>query len=362
MIETYKYRNDPKYISNKEILKFFTINIKNITYDDFVIIRDYFWKELHQMRYSFAEIENLFEHDRRKIIGIKKDDKKVTNCITNQFNDFKNSLKLKHYSPKTISLYLSAVRHANFWFESHKKVNIVDVTGNDVYDYFIYLTGEKNASMSQIRIVRFAISYYFRNILNIEIDVSYVEGMRKSNHIPVVLTRDEIRVLLDAINNVKHRTMIALMYSSGLRLSELIHLRVCDICFSDLTIHVREGKGKKDRITVFSERLVSDLMCFVSGKNQDEFLFTSYLKDRYGRRLCLSGRTVQMVFERALVRAGIIKNATPHSLRHSFATHLLENGISLRHIQQLMGHKNISTTSIYTKVSNPHLKGIKSPL
>lgn len=360
-LAVYQYKNDPKYISNEDIIEFFKFNRQNITYDDFKLIRDYFIKVLRLQRYSFNEIEKWYIHDDINQIEEITEKGPVT-PLPSHYQTYKNALKLKQYSPKTIVLYMSAVRHANDWIEVNKKKNICDATGNDIYEYFLYLVNEKQSSLSQIRISRFAISYYFRNILDVEIDVSYVEGLRNSKHIPVVLSRDEVRLLLEAIKNLKHRTMIALLYSAGLRLSELIHLRVRDISYGDLSIHVREGKGKKDRITIFSDKLVDDLRKFTAGKNQDEYLFVSYQKDRHGRFLCLSGRTVQLVFERALKRAGINKDATPHSLRHTFATHLLENGISLRHIQQLMGHKNIATTSIYTKVTNPHLKGIKSPL
>ena len=359
-LAVYQYKNDPIYISNEDIIEFFKNNKQDITYDDFLLVRDYFIKVLHLQRYSFNEIEKIYFADK-----INHKDKIVDDnpsaAFPMHFQTFRNALNLKNYSSKTVTLYLGALRHANNWIEINQKKNIADASGSEIYEYFLYLVNEKKSSLSQIRICGFAISYYFRNIINIDIDLSYVEGLRNAKHVPVVLSRDEIRLLLGAINNLKHRTMIALMYSAGLRLSELVHLRVRDVSFGDLTIHVREGKGRKDRITIFSDKLVDDLRKFIDGKPQDEYLFVSYQKDSLGKHHCLSGRTVQLVFERALKRAGINKDATPHSLRHTFATHLLENGISLRYIQQLMGHKNISTTSIYTKVTNPHLKGIKSP-
>jgi site-specific recombinase XerD len=217
-------------------------------------------------------------------------------------------------------------------------------------------------STSYVRIHRFALQYYFMKVLGGVIDLSFVEGLRGSSHIPTILARDEISRMLSAINNLKHRTIIALMYSSGLRLSELLELRVGDIDLAGLTVHVREGKGRKDRITIFSGKIREDLSSIMGDRPGGDFVFTSSQRDGRGVYPRLSGRTVQAVFARALVRAGVRKKASPHDLRHSFATHLLENGISIRHIQMLLGHKNIATTTVYTRVAQPSLKGIRSPL
>ncbi|MBN1497884.1 MAG: tyrosine-type recombinase/integrase [Spirochaetes bacterium] len=271
-------------------------------------------------------------------------------------------MRLKRYSQKTIKIYLAALMAVNHWCVEHKKALIDDVDGNLLRGFFKYLTDEKQASLSTMRIHRFAVSYYFNHILNRDIDLSYVEGLRDSKHLPVVLSRDEIQRILGAIDNLKHRTMLALIYSSGLRLSELVTLKVKDVNIGELTIHVREGKGRKDRITIFSEKIRDDVERFMTGKLPVDYLFLSTIKDDRGRYRRLSGRTVQKVLEKALKRAGINRKATPHDLRHSFATHLLESGVSMRHIQMLLGHKNISTTTIYAKVSNPQLKGIRSPL
>lgn len=248
------------------------------------------------------------------------------------------------------------------WSMAKKNKHIDDMDHADFRAFFLYLNNDREASASTVRVYRFALAYYFNNMLNMTIDLSFVEGVRNSKHLPVVFTRGEIARILDSIKNLKHRTMIALIYSSGLRLSELLSLRVRDVDCERLSIHVKEGKGKKDRITIFSDKIVDDLRRFMDGKRGDEFIFLSSGTDRQGRHHALSGRTVQKVLERALREAGINKKASPHDLRHTFATHLLENGISLRHIQVLLGHKNITTTSIYTKVYDPQLKGIRSPL
>jgi len=158
------------------------------------------------------------------------------------------------------------------------------------------------------------------------------------------------------ISNQKHKLIIALSYGAGLRISEAQNLKVRDINFSELTIHLKETKGGKDRITVLPQKLKNILHKITVLKNANDFVFES---ERGGK---LSTRTLQKIFENALLKSGVKKPATFHSLRHSFATHLLENGIDVRYVQELLGHANIRTTQIYTHVTNPNLKNIKSPL
>ena len=179
---------------------------------------------------------------------------------------------------------------------------------------------------------------------------------KQPQSLPVVLSREEINKIIDSIRNVKHRTLITLAYGAGLRVSEVINLRVGDIDLPNLQVLVKHGKGDKDRITVFPEKLGNEIMQLSAGKPADDYLFES---SRGGK---LNKRTVQLVFEKAVKIAEIAKPATFHSLRHSFATHLLENGIDVRFVQELLGHRNIRTTQIYTHLTNPALKNIKSPL
>ena len=146
-----------------------------------------------------------------------------------------------------------------------------------------------------------------------------------------------------------------MVYGAGLRVSEVIDLRVKDIDFEELTLHIKQAKGKKDRITVFPEKLKASIQNSITGKDRDDFVFSS---ERGGK---LTTRTAQKVFGNSLGKAGIKKEATFHSLRHSFATHLLENGVDIRYVQELLGHQNIRTTQRYTQVTNPKLKNIKSP-
>ena len=158
------------------------------------------------------------------------------------------------------------------------------------------------------------------------------------------------------IENPKHKLIIALSYTAGLRVSEAVNLKVKDINLDELTIHIKNAKGKKDRLTIFSEKIKLPLQKLIVLKDKNDYVFES---ERGGK---LSERTAQIIFEKALFKSGIKKEASFHSLRHSFATHLLENGTDVRYVQELLGHANIRTTQIYTHITNPSIKNIKSPL
>lgn len=174
--------------------------------------------------------------------------------------------------------------------------------------------------------------------------------------LPVVLTRDEIARIIDVTKNSKHRIILSLSYGAGLRVSEVINIKVKDVDISNLSLYIRDAKGGKDRISILPEKLGNDMQNLIAGKDREDYLLESA---RGGK---LTTRTAQVVFRRSLKLAGIQKAATFHSLRHSFATHLLENGVDVRYIQQLLGHASITTTQLYTKVTNPALRKIRSPL
>ena len=156
--------------------------------------------------------------------------------------------------------------------------------------------------------------------------------------------------------NVKHKLILATMYSSGLRVSEVIDLKVCDLDLESKLLTVRQSKGKKDRTTVVSDKVADVLKKYLVNKDGKSLVFESDLGGK------LTTRTVQVIFHEAMKKTGIKKDATCHSLRHSFATHLLESGTDIRYIQELLGHNSLQTTQIYTKVTNYGLKNIKSPL
>jgi len=200
-----------------------------------------------------------------------------------------------------------------------------------------------------------AIKYLYRDVLRSpeKIDLKFA---KRSKALPVVLSRKEITDMINALANPKHRLVLSLAYGSGLRVSEVINLRVRDVDTDELCVHIKHAKGMKDRITVFPEKLVADMQNALAGKQPGDYVFES---NRGGK---LTAMSLQKVCKAAMQKAGVKKKATFHSLRHSFATHLLENGVDVRYVQELLGHQNIRTTQRYTHVTNPQLKNIKSPL
>lgn len=262
-----------------------------------------------------------------------------------------DELKLRNYSRRTIEAYVYCLRDFLTCCDDAKigKFNIDEIKN------FLLAKQAHGKSPQTVNLYLNSIKFFFNQVLKIRqpIDLKFAKRAQK---LPVVLSRDEISRILENIKNGKHKLLVALSYGAGLRVSEIINLRVKDIQFDELTIHLKGAKGNKDRITVFSEKLKSELWNAIVMKNQNDYVFVS---ERGGK---LTERTAQKVFETALRRAGIKKDATFHSLRHSFATHLLENGTDVRYVQELLGHQNIRTTQIYTHVMNPSLKNIKSPL
>lgn len=260
-----------------------------------------------------------------------------------------DELRLRNYSPKTIKSYLSCI-------EDYLRAKKEDVQFPDVNFIRSFLLAKKDKGLSSQTINQYlhAIKFFYQDVIknNHKIDLKFA---KTSNKLPVVLSRDEIGIIIEQIMNSKHKLMVSLAYAGGLRVSEIINLKVKDIALNELTIHLKGAKGDRDRITIFPEKLKYDIANVISGKQGNDFIFAS---ERSGK---LTERTAQKIFENALKKSGVAKNATFHSLRHSFATHLLENGVDVRYVQELLGHQNIRTTQIYTHVTNPAIRNIKSP-
>ena len=262
----------------------------------------------------------------------------------------KDELRLRNYSPRTIESYLVCL---NDYFKYIK--NVQRNPDTPLIKKYLLEKQARGQAPQTINLHLNAIKYFYREIMKspARIDLKFAKTSQK---LPIVLSRLEIEKIIEAISNPKHKLMISLSYGAGLRVSETVNLRIRDINFDELTIHLKGAKGNKDRITVFPERLKADLHELTALQHGDEYVFES---ERGGK---LTERTAQMAFEKALKKARIEKDATFHSLRHSFATHLLENGTDVRYVQELLGHQNIRTTQLYTKVTNPNLKNIRSPL
>lgn len=262
----------------------------------------------------------------------------------------RRELQYRNYSPKTIRAYVTCVK---YFLEKIWK-NPEHISREEIIDFILFLQTQNKAPKT-INLYKEAIKFFYREILkdvrNIDIKLS-----KEAKKLPLVLSREEIQKILSHIKNEKHRLIIALCYSAWLRVSEIISLKVGDIDIENLIIHIKAWKWQKERITVFSASLKKDILQLSALKNWKELFIES---ERGGK---LTTRTLQKIFQDALKKSWIQKPATFHSLRHSFATHLLENGTDIRYIQELLGHANIKTTQIYTKVMNPHLRKIISPL
>lgn len=262
----------------------------------------------------------------------------------------KDELRLRNYSRRTIAAYLTCLADYFKYVRSVKKDPDISLIKK-----YLLEKQAKGQSPQTVNLYLNAIKYFYREIFKspTSIDLKFA---KTSNKLPIVLSRAEIEKIIGEIKNKKHRLLVSLAYGAGLRVSEVVNLKVGDVSLDELTLHIKEAKGKKDRLTIFPEKLKADLAELMALQHGNEYLFES---ERGGK---LTERSAQKVFENALQKSGIRKDATFHSLRHSFATHLLENGVDVRYVQELLGHRNIRTTQLYTKVTNPRLKNIKSPL
>lgn len=259
-------------------------------------------------------------------------------------------MRLSGYSIKTIKSYTFCVKKIYNHFK--KPLNSVSETEFKKYmDEMI----KKDMSPFTVNQYHSAFKLVITKIYKKPFFISF-PYQKRHKKIPIVLSREEIRNIIDNMTNLKHKLIISLSYGAGLRVSEVVNLKVQDLDLKGLTLHIKNAKGNKDRISIIPKSLESNLFNMMAGKNKNDYIFES---ERGGK---LSARTLQIIFSKNLIKNNIKKPATFHSLRHSFATHLLENGVDIRYIQELLGHANIRTTQVYTKITNPSLKNIKSPL
>ena len=252
--------------------------------------------------------------------------------------------KLKGYSQKTIDTYLHHIKKYVF-------------SGKQPREFLLELI-EKGNSEETVRSASFAIKFYLNTIKKesseIQDILNNLPNLKREKKLPVILSKEEIESLISVTKNINHRLIIQICYSAGLRISEIINLKWHDIDFDRNLIHLKRAKGKKDRIVMLSLKVKDGLMNLTL--NKEGYIFLTNRSGKYTQR------TIQKIIENVAIKAGIRKNITPHTLRHSFATHLLENGTDIRYIRDLLGHSDISTTLIYTKVSNKNIRNIKNPL
>ena len=226
----------------------------------------------------------------------------------------------------------------------------------EINNYILNLVELKNISMSQQNQRINAIKFYYEKVLGREKEYYELYRPNKEHKLPKVLSKNEVKNILNSCNNIKHKCILMLIYSAGLRRSELLNLEVSDIDSGRMVIAIRGAKGKKDRISLLSENIPELLREYYIKYKPKKYLFEGQSGSKY------SPTSVANILRKSAIKSGIKKNVTPHMLRHSFATHLLEQGTDLRYIQELLGHNSSKTTEIYTHVSKRAIDKIKNPI
>jgi len=258
-------------------------------------------------------------------------------------------MKLRGFTNATYKTYLFNTQKFLEWYKKDPE----EAELEDIKEYLAELVDDEK-SFKSIALIKSAILFLYNEIWG----KSYkIKTPKTTKSIPVVLSQKEIKKIIDCEDNHRNKTIICFFYSSGIRLSELINMKWSELDLNEKIAWIREGKGKKHRMVILSNKLISCLKNLMNdGKMPKGYLFPGRISDR------IAPRTVEYIVTNAALKAGIKKKVHVHTLRHSFATHLLENGVDIRKIQKLLGHSNLATTQIYTTVSGAQLKEISSPL
>lgn len=262
-------------------------------------------------------------------------------------------LRIRGYAENTRINYIRAMRS----FVRHFMQSPDQLTTEHIKQYQLFLTEDRKMSWSMFNLHVCAIRFFYREVLEVDWDVERISYHKRATRLPVILSGEEVCALLDAAQNPKHRALLMTLYAAGLRSSEATHLQLASIDSGRRMIRVDQGKGRKDRYVMLSERLLITLRHYWKEYRPAPWLFP-------GRdpKCPISISSVGLLFARIKKKAGIEKRASPHSLRHSFATHLLEQGVNIRVIQRLLGHRSLRSTEIYTHVAQNYVRDTKSPL
>ena len=267
-------------------------------------------------------------------------------------DDFLQKLELKQYALSTAKTYINLfevfINHFKYW----------ELTQIDEEQIRSYIQGlvQQGKSSSYLNQMINSIKFYYEVVLEMPNRFYSIERPIKKNKLPKVLSKNEISSIIQAANNIKHKCIVSLLYSAGLRRGELINLKLSDIDSERMVINVIQGKGNKDRLTILSTSVLKDLKIYFKEWNPQIYLFEGMRGGKY------SPQSVNQIIKKAAKKAKIKKNVTTHMLRHSFATHLLEAGTDLRYIQVILGHSSTKTTEIYTQVAVNNIKTIESPI
>ncbi|HEY5560613.1 MAG TPA: tyrosine-type recombinase/integrase [Clostridiaceae bacterium] len=263
------------------------------------------------------------------------------------------NIKLKGYSFKTKKSYIGQIKR----FSSFINKNLDEISNEDVRKYILFLLEKEGISHSYVNQAISSIKFLCNEVLKQNIGIDSMARPKKENKLPNILSFQEVTKVLGVLKNEKHKTILYMIYSAGLRVGEVIKLKIEDIDSQRMLIHVVQGKGRKDRYTLLSKIALTQLRKYYTLYKPEVWLFSGQNSKRY-----ITERTVEKIFENAIKIAKINKKVSVYCLRHSFATHLFEGGVDLRYIQELLGHASSKTTEIYTHVTQKSLANIQSPL
>jgi len=251
-------------------------------------------------------------------------------------------LTIRNYSPRTIKIYVDRVsRFAQYFGRSPDQLG-----PSHIRQFQLHLLKTKKTSWSNFIQTVCALRFFYRYCLGKKWMIEHIPFPRKEKILPVVLSKEEVKLIFSSVSNMKHLTILMVLYSTGLRISELIALQLRDIDRGRMFIRVRQGKGAKDRYVPLTETLLEQLYCYWRQCRPSSCLFPGKQKGRP-----LNPRSVRKICKKAAEKAGIKKNVTPHTFRHTFATHHLEAGTDLRTIQVILGHRSLTSTAIYLHVA-----------
>jgi site-specific recombinase XerD len=266
--------------------------------------------------------------------------------------EFKRHLTLKRLSPNTHEAYIGAVNGLAVYYQKSPKL----LSDEQIQDYFVYLMEERKYAWSSCNVAFCGVKLFYEELLHR--DTSQVIPPRtRAKQLPRILSQDEVWRLINSCENLKHRTLLLGVYSAGLRVSEIIALQPDHIERDRMMIRVEQGKGRKDRYTVLSQLFLSELVTYWRKYRPEKYLFFGYNKAKP-----ISRRSAQAIYDQAKVKADITRGRGIHTLRHCFASHLIEQGVSIHAIKEMMGHTALSTTAHYLHVSKDYMSTVKSPL
>lgn len=267
---------------------------------------------------------------------------------TNQY------LSIGYYSPNTVRNYLSELR---FLFVYYADANPCDFTEGMIMQYLIYLSKTLGCSRVKCKMAAQSISFFLRHVAKRPYVIPSVVYPRKSTTLPAVMTTEEISTLINGVENLKHRTILMMLYSTGMRAGEVANCRITDIDSKKMRIKIVQGKGAKDRFTILSEQVLLELRAYYIIYKPVEYLFNGYLPGKP-----YSVRSIEHLMQTTLAKIGLeSKNYTVHTIRHSFATHLVDNGTDLHTVKELLGHRSLQTTMIYLHLSSKRIARVVNP-